>query len=89
MLMFQNLVSRIMRYQYKQILIKKYFSVILFANTLVFSGIAILLNIVSIRMVRIRKLSSPPMVVRNTLSGLVGTVLCLGTSQVSILTIVN
>jgi len=56
--------------------------VILFANTLVFSGIAILLNIVSIRMVRIRKLSSPPMVVKNTLSGVVGTVLCLGTSQV-------
>ena len=56
---------------------------------MVFSGIAILLNIVSIRMVRIRKLSSPPMVVKNTLSGVVGTVLCLGTSQVSILTSIN
>merc|ERR1712141_996539 len=35
-----------------------------------------------IRMVRIRKLSSPPMMLKNTLSGIVGTILCLGSSQV-------
>lgn len=58
------------------------FLVIFFANTSIFSGIAIFFNVLCIRMVRIRNLSGPPMMIKNALSGIIGVALCLGSSQV-------
>ena len=58
------------------------FLVIFFANTSIFSGIAIFFNVLCIRMVHIRNLSGPPKIIKNVLSGVIGVALCLGSSQV-------
>ena len=55
-----------------------FFSVTFYSNITALIGIAILLNVVCMSMAREKKYNSPPKFLKNTFSGFIGQILCLG-----------
>ena len=65
---------------------QSFFSVTFYSNITALIGIAVLLNVVCMSMAREKKYNSPPKFLKNTFSGFIGQILCLGNyyHQVSI-----
>ena len=55
-----------------------FFSVTFYSNITALIGIAVLLNVVCMSMAREKKYNSPPKFLKNTFSGFIGQILCLG-----------